>query len=76
MYITCLYFPLQILDKHPWYQITFPGWERKITKITTWGGGRGSGFVSVYSLKSTRTLDVDITVWSDYQEGGKTRVRD
>ncbi|CAH3127383.1 unnamed protein product [Pocillopora meandrina] len=63
----------KILDKHPWYQITFPGWERKITKITTWGGGRGSGFVSVYSLKSTRTLDVDITVWSDYQEGGKTR---
>lgn len=41
-----------------------------------WGGGRGLGFVSVYSLKFICMFDVDIMVWLDYQEGGKIRVRD
>lgn len=46
--------------------------ERKITKITTWGGGKGLGYVKVYRLAFTEVGDN--TLWSDYKEGEKTRV--
>ncbi|XP_078378069.1 uncharacterized protein LOC144661244 [Oculina patagonica] len=58
-------------DKKPWLQISFPDVERKITKITTWGGGKGSGYVKVYRLSFTDVADN--TMWSDYKEGGRTR---
>jgi len=45
--------------------------DRKITKITTWGGGTGSGYVTVYRLAFTDVADVN--AWSNYTEGGKIR---
>ena len=53
-------------------QISFSDMERKITKITTWGGGKGLGYVKVYRLAFTEVGDN--RVWSDYKEGDKTRV--
>lgn len=58
-------------DAQPWIQISFPDVERKITKIATWGGGKGAGYVTVYRLAFTDVADV--TLWSDYTEGGKIR---
>lgn len=46
--------------------------ERKITKVTTWGGGKGFGYVKVYSLALRKVGDNK--VWTDYKEGAKTRV--
>lgn len=37
------------------------------------GGGKGAGYVTVYQLAFTDVADV--TLWSDYTEGGKIRVR-
>ena len=63
---------LQASDKQPWLQISFSNMERKITKITTWGGGQGLGYVKVYSMAFTKVGDNK--VWTDYREGDKTRV--
>lgn len=57
-------------DKQPWLQISFSDMERKITKITTWGGGKGLGYVKVYRLAFTLVGD---KAWTDYTEGDKTR---
>ena len=66
-----VFFP-QASEKQPWLQISFSDMERKITKITTWGGGKGLGYVKVYRLAFTEVGDN--RVWSDYKEGDKTRV--
>ncbi|XP_068726517.1 macrophage mannose receptor 1-like [Montipora capricornis] len=58
-------------DTQPWLQISFPNRETKITKITTWGGGRSSGYVKVYRLQFTDATGVN--TWLDYREGGKIR---
>ncbi|XP_074624213.1 macrophage mannose receptor 1-like isoform X2 [Acropora palmata] len=61
----------QASDTQPWFQISFTNDESKITKITTWGGGWASGYVKVYNLQFT---DGDnVTIWSNYKEGGKIR---
>lgn len=69
--MSCFFSP-QASDVQPWLQISFPSLDTKITKITTWGGGQGSGYVKLYRLASTDVADV--TTWSDYKEGGKVRV--
>ena len=65
-------FSLQASEKQPWLQISFSNMERKITKITTWGGGKGSGYVKVYRLAFTKVGGNK--VWTDYKEGDKARV--
>ena len=52
--------------------MSFTNVENKITKITTWGGGRTSGYVKVYNLQFTD--EADVSTWSNYKEGGKIRV--
>lgn len=61
----------QASDKQPWLQISFSDMEREITKITTWGGGKGLGYVKVYRLAFTLVGD---KAWTDYTEGDRTRV--
>ena len=65
-------FFLQASDAQPWLQISFPNRDTKITKITTWGGGRSSGYVKVYRLQFTDATGVN--TWLYYREGGKIRV--
>lgn len=66
------FFSPQASDKQPWLQISFSDMLTKITKITTWGGGKGLGYVKVYRLAFTKVGGN--SVWTDYQEGDKTRV--
>ena len=65
-------FSPQTSDKQPWLQISFSDMVTKITKITTWGGGKGLGYVKVYRLAFTKVGGN--SVWTNYKEGDKTRV--
>lgn len=52
--VNALTFFQQTSDKQLWLQMSFPDVERKITKIATWGGGKGGSYVKVYRLAGSQ----------------------